>query len=212
MAAMLPPQISGMECIVLIENRLSGLIQFHDHPRKEGKPFIRHLRPKHGVRHLMILSGDRESEVQRLATIVGIEEVRAELTPEEKLEIVREETSKGPTLYLGDGINDAPAMMAATIGVAFGQNSDITAEAAGAVILEPTLGRVDELLHLGQRMRRIDLQSALGGMALSFIGMIAAAFGFLPPLVGAMGQELIDLLAVLNAVRASVPGKELRDF
>jgi P-type E1-E2 ATPase len=134
------------------------------------------------------------------------------LAPEEKLKIVRDETAKAPTLFLGDGINDAPAMMAATVGVAFGQNSDITAEAAGAVVLEPTLGKVDELLHIGKRMRRIALQSAIGGMILSSAGMIAAALGFLPPLAGAVGQEVIDLLAVLNAVRASVPPKELRDF
>ena len=103
-------------------------------------------------------------------------------------------------------------MMAATVGVAFGQNSNITAEAAGAVILEPTLGKVDELLHIGKRMRRIALQSAIGGMVLSSLGMIAAALGFLPPLAGAVGQEVIDLFAVLNAVRASIPTKELQDF
>jgi len=134
------------------------------------------------------------------------------LAPEEKLKIVRAETEKAPTLFLGNGINDAPAMMAATVGVAFGQNSDITAEAAGAVILEPTLGKVDELLHIGRRMRRIALQSAIGGMVLSSLGMIAAALGFLPPLAGAVGQEVIDLFAVLNAVRASIPTKELQDF
>ena len=160
----------------------------------------------------MILSGDRDSEVRRLAELVGIEDIRAGQTPEQKLQIVREETSKGPTLFLGDGINDAPAMMAATVGVAFGQNSDITAEAAGAVILEPTLGKVDELLHIGMRMRRIALQSAVGGMVLSSAGMIAAALGLLPPIAGAVAQELIDLLAVLNAVRASFPARDLQDF
>ena len=181
-------------------------------PEKRGKPFISHLSPKHHVKHLMILSGDRDSEVQHLAEIVGITDVRSSLAPEEKLKIVRDETEKGTTLFLGDGINDAPAMMAATVGVAFGQNSDITAEAAGAVILEPTLGKVDELLHIGKRMRRIALQSAVGGMVLSSLGMIAAALGFLPPLAGAVGQEVIDLLAVLNAVRASIATKELQDF
>lgn len=212
MAAALPASASGMECVIVVDNLVSGLLRFHDRPRKEGKPFISHLRPKHHVNHLMILSGDRDSEVQHLADIVGITDVRASLTPEEKLEIVRAETEKTPTLFLGDGINDAPAMMAATVGVAFGQNSDITAEAAGAVILEPTLGKVDELLHIGKRMRRIALQSAVGGMVLSSLGMIAAALGFLPPLAGAVGQEVIDLFAVLNAVRASIPTKELQDF
>lgn len=149
--ALLPLNTSGMECIVLIDGQLSGLLKFHDRPRKEGEPFIRHLRPKHHVKHLMILSGDRDSEVQHLAEIIGIHDVRANQTPEDKLKIVREETAKGPTLYLGDGINDAPAMMAATVGVAFGQNSDIMAEAAGAIILEPNLSKVDELLHIGNK-------------------------------------------------------------
>ena len=212
MAVILPASTSGMECVIVVDGRLLGSLRFHDRPRKEGKLFISHLKPKHHVKHSMILSGDRDSEVQHLADIVGITDVRASLTPEEKLKIVRAETEKTPTLFLGDGINDAPAMMAATVGVAFGQHSDITAEAAGAVILEPTLGKVDELLHIGRRMRRIALQSAIGGMMLSSLGMIAAALGFLPPLAGAVGQEVIDLFAVLNAVRASIPAKELQDF
>jgi heavy metal translocating P-type ATPase len=212
LASKLPPTISGMECVVVVDGTLFGLIRFHDRPRSESKPFIHHLKPRHHVRHLMILSGDRDLEVQHLAEIVGISDVRSSLSPEQKLQIVREETAKTSTLFLGDGINDAPAMLAATVGVAFGQNSDITAEAAGAVILEPTLGKVDELLHIGLRMRRIALESAVGGMVLSSAGMIAAALGYLPPITGAIGQEVIDLLAVLNALRASIPGKELQDF
>lgn len=212
LAAALPPSISGMECVVIVDGQLSGLIRFHDRPRKESKSFIHHLKPKHRVKHLMILSGDRDAEVQHLAEIVGIDDVRSSLAPEQKLQIVREETAKTSTLFLGDGINDAPAMLAATIGVAFGQSSDITAEAAGAVILEPDLGKLDELLHIGKRMRRIALESAIGGMVLSSMGMIAAACGYLPPITGAIGQEVIDLLAVLNALRASIPGRELQDF
>ncbi len=212
MEAGLPASASGMECVIVINDRVSGLLRFHDRPRNEGKPFISHLMPKHHVKRLMILSGDRDSEVQHLADIVGITDVRSGLKPEEKLQIVRDETAKTPTLFVGDGINDAPAMMAATVGVAFGQNSDITAEAAGAVILDPTLDKVDELLHIGRRMTRIALQSAVGGMILSSLGMAAAALGFLSPLQGAIGQEVIDLLAVFNAVRASIPMRDLRDF
>jgi heavy metal translocating P-type ATPase len=212
LANTLPPSASGMECVVIADGQILGLLSFHDRPRRESEPFIRHLEPKHKVKHLMILSGDRDSEVKHLADIVGITDVRASLSPEEKLRIVRDETEKVPTLFLGDGINDAPAMMAATVGVAFGQHSDITSEAASAVILEPTLDKVDQLLHIGKRMRKIALQSAIGGMALSSAGMIAAAFGLLPPLAGAIGQEIIDLLAVLNALRASLPTKELQDF
>ncbi|HEU5457486.1 MAG TPA: heavy metal translocating P-type ATPase, partial [Terracidiphilus sp.] len=212
LAAELPEVSSGMECVIVIADRVAGLLRFHDRPRLDGEPFISHLRAKHNVTKLMILSGDRDAEVQHLARIVGISDVRASLEPEEKLQIVRKETEEAPTLFLGDGINDAPAMMTATVGVAFGQNSDITAEAAGAVILEPTLERVNQLLHVGRRMRSIALQSAVGGMALSSLGMLAAALGYLPPLQGAIGQEVIDLLAVLNAVRASISTRETRDF
>src|SRR5206468_3458488 len=132
-------------------------------------------------------------------------------SPEEKVAIVREEAKRAPTLFLGDGINDAPAMQAATVGIAFGQNSDITAEAADAVVLEASLAKVDELIHIGRRMRVIALQSAIGGMALSFIGMLLAAAGLLPPVAGAITQEVIDVAAVLNALRVTLPGGVLRD-
>jgi cation transport ATPase len=98
------------------------------------------------------------------------------------------------------------------VGVAFGLSSDITSEAADAVIMETSLGKVDELMHIGRRMRRIALESAVGGMALSVLGMIAAAFGYLPPVAGVITQELIDLVAVLNAVRVAMPFDALTDF
>jgi heavy metal translocating P-type ATPase len=208
----LPPLKSGLECLVFIDDRFAGAIRFHDAPRKDGRLFIEHLQPRHGVRKVMLVSGDRESEVKYLADTVGITEVHAGKSPEEKVAIVKRETARDKTLFVGDGINDAPALMAATVGVAFGSASDITTEAADAVILELALGKIDELMHIGRRMRRIALQSALGGMAASLVGMIAAAFGYLPPIWGAVGQELIDLFAVLNAVRVALPTEELRDF
>jgi cation transport ATPase len=88
----------------------------------------------------------------------------------------------------------------------------VTTEAADAVILDASLAKVDELIHIGRRMRSIALQSALGGMALSIIGMIAALMGYLPPIAGAVAQEIIDLLAVANAVRTALPGRKLTDF
>jgi cation transport ATPase len=103
-------------------------------------------------------------------------------------------------------------MMTATAGVALGLNSDITAEAADAVVMEPSLMKVDELIHIARRTRRIAIQSAAGGILLSAIGMLFAAAGFLPPVAGAVAQEAIDLAAVLNALRVSFPFETLTDF
>jgi heavy metal translocating P-type ATPase len=210
-ASQLPPVVAGMECILLVDGRYAATFRFHDAPRRESRSFIHHLGPKHQVNKVMLVSGDREAEVRYLAGEVGISEVLFGQSPEEKVEIVREEAKKGPTLFLGDGINDAPAMQAATVGVAFGQNSDITAEAADAVVLETSLAKVDELIHIGRRMRAIALQSAVGGMALSMIGMLVAAAGHLAPVAGAISQEVIDVVAVLNALRVTLPTKQLRD-
>jgi P-type E1-E2 ATPase len=150
--------------------------------------------------------------VRYLGEHVGINEVHAGQTPEQKVAITRQETSRAPTLFIGDGINDAPALVTATVGLAFGHQSEITTEAAGVVIMDTSLKRVDELFHLARRMRRIALQSAVGGMALSVAGMCIAFAGWLPPVGGAVLQELIDLAAVLNGLRAAVPGGELSDY
>ena len=207
----LPPATAGMECLILIDGEYAGTFRFHDAPRKESSAFVGHLSPYHRVNKVMLVSGDREEEVRYLARLVGISGVLFGKSPEEKLNVVREETRKASTLFLGDGINDAPAMQAATVGVAFGQNSDITAEAADAVVLETSLGKVDELIHIGRRMRTISLQSAVGGMALSVVGMALAAAGLLPPVAGAIAQEIIDAAAVLNALRVAFPTQDLRD-
>ena len=212
LTAELPPAQSGLECVLLLDGRYAATLRFHDRPRAESASFIRHLKPRHSLERVILLSGDREPEVRYLAEQVGIGEVVAGQSPEQKLERVRRETRLANTVFLGDGINDAPALTAATVGIAFGQNSDVTSEAAGAVILESSLHKVDELLHVGRRMRAIALQSAVGGLALSLMGMIAAAFGYLPPVAGAVTQEIIDVLAVLNALRAAFPPRRLSDF
>ncbi len=209
--AELPPMASGLECVVLIDGRYAALIRFRDEPRQDSRGYVEHLGLRHPAARVMLLSGDREEEVRYLAQQVGISDVYGGQSPEDKLAIVIQETRRVKTLYVGDGINDAPAMQAATVGVAFGHASDITAEAADAVILEATLQKVDELVHIGRRMRRIALQSALGGMALSGAGMILAAAGYLPPVAGAVTQELIDLAAVLNALRVAFPQGDLSD-
>ena len=208
----LPPVAPGLECLLFVDDVYAATFRFHDMPRAESRTFIKHLSPRHAVSRVLIVSGDRDQEVRHLAKQVGITELYSAKSPEDKVAIVRKEAAQAPTLFLGDGINDAPAMQAATVGVAFGVQSDITSEAADAVILETSLGRVDELIHIARRMRLIALQSAIGGMALSILGMFAAAFGYLPPIGGAIAQEIIDLAAVLNAVRVALPTHSLTDF
>ena len=210
--AQLPETSGGLECVVLIDDVYAATLQFRDEVRTDSSSFINHLQPSHSFDRVMLVSGDRESEVRYLAEKVGIEHVYFSQSPEQKLALVREETLKAKTVFLGDGINDAPALTAATIGIAFGQNSDITGESADAVIMDSSLLKVDELLHIGERMRKIALQSAVGGMALSLIGMGWAGAGYLTPVEGAIIQELIDVLAVANALRAAIPPKTLSDF
>jgi heavy metal translocating P-type ATPase len=208
----LPASESGLECVILIDGEYAGMFRFHDAPRPESRPFIRHLGPRHNASKVILLSGDRETEVRYLANEIGISKAYYGKTPEEKVGIVEKETQLQETLYVGDGINDAPAMMAATVAVALGQRSDVAAEASGAVILDADLTKVDALVHIGRRMRRLALQSAGGGMALSIAGMLIAAAGFLPPLAGAIGQEVIDVAAVLNALRVSFTSGDPTDI
>ena len=208
----LPALASGLECVVLIDGRLAATYRFRDAPRADSRAFIDHLGPRHHLDRVLLVSGDRESEVRYLADHVGITEVHAGCTPEQKVAITRAEVARAPTIFIGDGINDAPALVTATVGLAFGHQSDVTADAAGAVVMDTSLKRVDELLHIARRMRRIALQSAVGGMALSVVGMGLAAAGLLPPVSGAVAQEVIDLLAVLNALRAATPGGTLSDY
>ncbi len=211
-ALALPPITGGLECIVLINHQYAGTLQFRDEVRSDSSSFINHLQPNHLFEKVMIVSGDKESEVKFLAEQVGIQHIHFSQSPEQKLDIVRAETQAAKTVYLGDGINDAPSLTAATIGIAFGQNSDITGESADAVIMDSSLLKVDELFHIGARMRKIALQSAVGGMILSLIGMGFASLGYLSPVAGAVTQEIIDVLAVLNALRAAIPPKNLSDY
>ncbi|QDT98711.1 Copper-exporting P-type ATPase B [Gimesia aquarii] len=212
LADQLPPQAGGLECVILINNQYAGIYRFRDTPRTDGLSFINHLSPQHQIHRTMLVSGDRESEVRYLADQVGIDNVFFSQSPEQKLEIVNTETKDTNTIFVGDGINDAPALMAATVGVAFGQNSDVTTEAADVIVMDSSLQKIDEFLHISRRMRRIALQSALGGMGLSILGMLLASAGYLPPVAGAISQEVIDVLAVLNALRVALPPKALIDF
>ncbi|HEX2330875.1 MAG TPA: heavy metal translocating P-type ATPase [Candidatus Angelobacter sp.] len=208
----LPPAVAGLECLVFIDGQLGAVLRFQDEPKPESTPFVKHLPSKHQAKKVVLLSGDKESEVQRLASLVGIRETYFNQSPEEKLSFVRNETAREKTLFVGDGINDAPSMLAATVGVALGGSSAAISESADAVVLDSSLRKIDELLHIGRRMRRIAAQSAVGGIALSGAGMLLAAFGYLNPLSGAIAQEVIDLASVLNALRVAVRRKALADF
>lgn len=208
----LPPVQAGLECLVFLNGVFAALFRFEDSPRGDSRVFVGHLSPRHQVTKVILVSGDREEEVRSLAAKIGIQAAYGARSPEEKVELVRAETREQKTVFVGDGINDAPAMQAATAGIAFGHENDITSEAADAVVLERSFAKVDELIHIGRRMRRIALESAIGGMLLSAVGMLLAAYGLLPPIGGAVAQEVIDLVAVLNAVRVALPVGTLRDF
>ncbi len=210
--SILPKISGGLTCEIAIDGSYAATYVFQDAPRRESKSFVQHLSKKHGFDKLMLVSGDRESEVRYLADLVGLKEVHASQSPEQKVELVRDATQKAKTLFLGDGINDAPALMTASVGLAFGHHSDITAESAGAVIMDTSLEKVDEFFHIARRMRNIALQSAIGGIVLSVAGMLLAAAGYLQPVAGAITQEVIDLFAILNAIRAAFPPKNLIDF
>lgn len=211
-ATKIPASSIGLECVILYNDKYAAIIRFSDIPRKESKKFISHLFPIHKISKLLLVSGDRESEVKHLGNLLNISKIYALQSPEQKLAIVRSEMKIAPTLFMGDGINDAPALAAATVGIAFGNYSNVTAAAASAVIMENTLNKVDELIHLSIATRKILLQSAIGGMGLSIIGMAFAAAGFLSPVAGAILQEIIDILAIMNALRLVFKNKIEEDI
>jgi heavy metal translocating P-type ATPase len=200
-----PPASTGLECIIVVNDRYAATYRFLDVARVDSRAFVGHLGPTHGFTRVLLVSGDREPEVRRLAQAVSIDRVYAEQSPEQKVGIVQRETNTAKTVFIGDGINDAPALLTATVGIAFGRNSDVTSEAARVVIIDSSLSKVDTLMHVSYRLRRVALQSAVGGMLLSTVGMVFAAVGLLAPVAGAVVQEVIDLAAVLNALRTSAP-------
>ena len=197
----LPPTAVGLECIIMQGGKYAATFRFRDSPRSDGKSFVSHLSPAHQFKKVMLVSGDRESEVTYLADLLGIKDMLASQSPEQKVAVVRAERLKAPTLFMGDGINDAPALASATVGIAFGQHSSVTAEAAGAVIMENSLEKVDELIHISTKLRRIALQSAVGGIVVSMVGIGFAALGYISPVQAALMQELIDVIAIANALR-----------
>jgi heavy metal translocating P-type ATPase len=200
-----PPASTGLECVIIVNDRYAATYRFLDVARADSRAFVGHLAPTHGFTRVLLVSGDREAEVRRLAEAVSIDRVYAEQSPEQKVEIVGRETESARTVFIGDGINDAPALLTATVGIAFGRHSDVTSEAARVVIIDSSLSKVDTLMHISYRLRRVALQSAVGGMLISTVAMGFAAGGMLAPVAGAVVQELIDLAAVLNALRTAAP-------
>jgi heavy metal translocating P-type ATPase len=211
-SSVLSPPERGLECIAVLNGIVAGVLRFRDEPRSDSRSFIDHLTPRHSFSEVILLSGDRETEVKGVAESLGIVRSFAGKSPEEKVAFVRAETEQNHTMYLGDGINDAPALLAASVGVALGPRSDITSEAAGAVIMEASLRRVDQLLHISAHLRSVILLSAVGGMGASVMAMGLASAGLLNAVSGAIVQEAIDLFAVLYALRAAMLSDSVIDL
>jgi len=186
---------------VALDGQVSGTLLLSDRIRPEASRTIRTLRQA-GIARLVMVSGDRQASAQAVANALDLDAVRAELTPADKIAAVHQERDRGVTLMIGDGINDAPALAAADVGLALGaRGAAAAAEAADAVLLVDRLDRVPEAIAIARRARGIALQSILAGMGLSSAAMFAAAFGYLPPVAGALVQELIDIAVILNALR-----------
>ncbi len=194
----------GLRSYVAIDGQLAGVIEYADQLRPNLDRLFSDLE-RLGIRRILLLSGDQARYTQAVAAAVGIREVRAELLPQDKVTIVRDLLDKGATvLMVGDGTNDAPALSAATVGVALaGHGGGITAEAADVVILTNNVTRVANAVAIGQRALRIARQSIWAGLGLSAVAMVVAAAGYIPPAVGAVLQEGINVAVILNALRAS---------
>lgn len=185
-----------------VDGKLAGIIVLHDPLRDDAAGVIAGF-ARHGIERIVLASGDRQDVVDALATRIPLSSAMGDLSPEAKLEVVRQEVARAPTMMVGDGVNDAPALAAATVGVAMGaRGSAASSQTAGVVILVDRLDRALGALEIAGRSRTIATQSVVGGLLLSLLGMLLAAFGLLPPVAGALFQEAIDVAVILNALRA----------
>jgi P-type E1-E2 ATPase len=161
-----------------------------------------------GVTRMVLATGDRRDVALAVAASLELDDIAADLSPEDKIALVRRERERAPVMMVGDGVNDAPALVAADLGIAMGaKGAAASAEAADVILLRDSLDGLGEAIAIGQRSRRIALQSVVAGIGLSGLGMIAAAFGYLPPVQGALLQEMIDVAVILNALRALQPDR-----
>ncbi|GAA1006322.1 ATPase P [Streptomyces sp. F-3] len=185
-----------------VDGRLAGAVLLRDPLRRDVPRTLRHLRAA-GIERLLMLTGDRAAPAREVAAVLGLDGVRAELSPADKVAAVRAERERAVTVMVGDGVNDAPALAAADVGVAMGAHgSTASSEAADIVLTSDRVDRLADAVIIAQRARRIAVQSALGGMLMSLAAMAAAAAGLLPPAVGALLQEGIDVAVIVNALRA----------
>ena len=185
-----------------------GALLLDDPIRPDAARTIRGLR-RSGIRRMVMVTGDRAAAAETIAFVVGADDVLAERTPADKVEAVRIERAAGTTIMVGDGVNDAPALAAADVGVAIGaRGSTASSEAADAVLTVDRLDRLGEAMQISRRTLRIARESAVVGIGLSLVAMGFAAAGFLPPALGALLQEAIDVGVILNALRVSIGGPE----
>jgi heavy metal translocating P-type ATPase len=185
----------------------AGVLVLDDPVRPDAAKTIRGLR-RRGIRRIVMVTGDRTEVADTVGAVIGVDEVLAERSPAEKLEAVTAERRRAATIMVGDGINDAPALALADVGVAMGaRGATASSEAADVVVTADRLDRVGEARALAHRSRRIALQSVIAGMAMSLAAMAAAAVGLLPAVWGAILQEGIDVIVILNALRALRPAR-----
>jgi heavy metal translocating P-type ATPase len=194
----------GLRAYIAIDGAAAGVIAFADRTRDGLPQFFADLRSL-GVTRTLLVSGDHEHNVTELARSLGITEARGDMLPDQKVEVVRELLAAGHrVLMTGDGTNDAPALSAATVGIALAAHGGgISAEAADIVLLADDVTRVTTAIRIGRRATQIARQSILAGLGFSAIAMVAAALGYIPPTVGALLQEAIDVAVIVNALRAS---------
>jgi heavy metal translocating P-type ATPase len=195
-----PP--GALTVMVAVDGALAGEIVLADEIRAGVRVLLQNLR-KLGLSRIVLATGDVKDVALAVSMGLDIDSVRAELTPEQKVLVVLSERKYGPVMMAGDGVNDAPALAAADVGVAMGaRGAAASAEAADVVLLVDQVDPIEPAIEIARRSRRIALESVIAGIALSVAGMFAAAFGYLTPVEGAIFQEIIDVGVILNALRA----------
>ncbi len=195
----------ALTVFVAADDKPTGALVLEDRIRPDARQTIRAIR-RGGVTRIVLATGDRAEAAEPVGALTGVDEVLAGLTPAGKLDVVRREQRRGPVIMTGDGINDAPALALADVGIAMGaRGSTASSEAADAVLTVDHLGRLGDVAALARRTRRIALQSVLAGLGMSLAAMAAAAAGLLPAVWGALLQEAIDVAVILNALRALRP-------